>query len=53
VAYLLAALRLARAPSHAYRALGYAPVYIAWKVALYGRALAGRGATRWVRTART
>ena len=53
VAYLLAALRLARAPARAYRALGYAPIYIAWKVALYGRALGARGATRWVRTART
>ena len=53
VAYLLAALRLAQAPARAYRALGYAPVYIAWKVALYGRALVARGATRWVRTART
>ena len=53
VAYLLMGLRLARAPSRAYRALAYAPVYIAWKVALYARALGARGATHWVRTART
>ncbi|MDP8921285.1 MAG: glycosyltransferase family 2 protein, partial [Chloroflexota bacterium] len=52
VVYLLAALRLARAPSRAYRALAYAPPYIAWKVALYGRALVARGALPWQRTKR-
>lgn len=53
VAYLLAGLQLVRAPARAYRALAYAPVYVAWKVALYGRALGARGAAPWVRTSRT
>ena len=52
VAYLLTGLWLARAPARAYRALAYAPLYIGWKLALYGRALGARGATRWVRTSR-
>lgn len=52
VVYLLAGLRLARAPGRAYRALAYAPVYVGWKVALYARSVVGRSATGWVRTAR-
>ena len=53
VAYLLAGLVVARAPWRAYLALGYAPLYIAWKVGLYGRALVGARSSRWVRTARS
>ena len=53
VAYLLAGLVVARAPWRAYLALGYAPLYIAWKVGLYGRALVGARSSGWIRTART
>ena len=44
---------LAGAPRRVYRALAYAPAYVGWKVWLYGRSLGPRGATPWVRTART
>jgi cellulose synthase/poly-beta-1,6-N-acetylglucosamine synthase-like glycosyltransferase len=50
--HLVAGLVLVRAPLGAYRALSYAPVYVAWKLALYTRALASRNASAWVRTAR-
>jgi hypothetical protein len=51
--YLLAGLLLVGAPWRTYVALAYAPLYIAWKVGLYARALiSGRGRT-WVRTARS
>ena len=52
VGYLLVGLVLVRAPLSTYVALSAAPVYIAWKVALYGRALFGGRAAAWVRTAR-
>jgi hypothetical protein len=52
VVYLLAALLLVRAPLRTYVALGSAPVYVAWKLGLYGRALLTSRATAWVRTAR-
>ena len=52
VAHLLAGLVLVRAPVSAYRALSHAPLYIAWKVGLYGRALVRTRTARWVRTAR-
>jgi cellulose synthase/poly-beta-1,6-N-acetylglucosamine synthase-like glycosyltransferase len=52
VLYLLAGLVLVRAPLRAYLALGYAPVYIAWKLALYGQALTSTRGMRWIRTAR-
>jgi 1,2-diacylglycerol 3-beta-glucosyltransferase len=53
VLYLVIALVLVRAPLRIYLALGMAPVYIAWKVNLYARALLGDRSTDWVRTART
>jgi len=52
VVYLISALRLVRAPRSTYLALSTAPLYIAWKLGLYGRALLGSRATSWVRTAR-
>ena len=52
IAYLLAGLRLVRAPMSMYLALSAAPVYVAWKVGLYARALVNGGAGSWVRTAR-
>jgi 1,2-diacylglycerol 3-beta-glucosyltransferase len=52
VVYIIAALALTRAPLRVYLALGAAPVYIAWKVGLYARALAARRASAWVRTTR-
>ncbi|TMF04474.1 MAG: glycosyltransferase [Chloroflexi bacterium] len=52
VAYLLAALALVRAPRSRYVSLGKAPIYIAWKVSLYARALLPTRGSEWVRTAR-
>lgn len=51
--YVLAGLVLAGAPPKVYRSLAYAPPYIAWKLGLYARSLCARGASRWIRTART
>lgn len=53
VAHLLTGLALVRAPLSTYLALVYAPLYIPWKLALYGRSLIGQRETAWVRTARS
>ncbi len=50
--FVLAGLRLVRAPAGVYRALLTAPALVVDKVALYGRLLGGRGPTAWVRTER-
>jgi len=50
--YVLAGLRLVRAPLQVYRALLMSPVLIAGKVALYARLFGGKGPTSWVRTER-
>jgi cellulose synthase/poly-beta-1,6-N-acetylglucosamine synthase-like glycosyltransferase len=50
--YLMAGLVLVHAPLSMYLALSAAPLYIAWKVGLYGRALVTSSAGDWVRTAR-
>jgi cellulose synthase/poly-beta-1,6-N-acetylglucosamine synthase-like glycosyltransferase len=50
--FVLAGLRLLRVPASVYRALLVAPALIAGKVVLYGRLLAGRSPTTWVRTKR-
>lgn len=50
--YSFAALLLARAPRSVYRALLYAPAFIAWKCWLYARVLLGLDRGGWVRTAR-
>jgi hypothetical protein len=50
--FVLAGLRLVRAPAAVYRALLAAPALIATKVILYARLLAGRGPTAWTRTER-
>lgn len=50
--HVLAGLLLARVSGQVYRALAMAPLYVAWKATLYGRALVGRVERRWVRTAR-
>ncbi|HEX2034105.1 MAG TPA: glycosyltransferase family 2 protein [Chloroflexota bacterium] len=52
VLHLLVALLLVRAPWRTYLALGYAPVYVCWKVGLYLRALLSAPGGRWIRTAR-
>ena len=52
-AFVLGGLALVRAPAAVYRSLALAPVLVVWKVALWGRVVSGRGATRWVRTERT
>ena len=51
-AFVLAGLRLVRAPVQVYRALLHAPALVLGKVALYGKLLGGRGPTVWVRTER-
>jgi 1,2-diacylglycerol 3-beta-glucosyltransferase len=50
--FVLAGLRLVRAPASVYRALPMAPALVATKLAIYGRLLRGRGPTSWVRTER-
>lgn len=50
--YLTTGLLLARAPARVWLALLYAPVFVAWKVGLYLRVLAGRDRQGWVRTER-
>jgi hypothetical protein len=50
--FVLAGLRLVRAPAAVYRALLLAPALVLGKVALYARLLMGRGPTAWVRTER-
>jgi cellulose synthase/poly-beta-1,6-N-acetylglucosamine synthase-like glycosyltransferase len=51
-AHVLSALWMVRAPAAVYRALATAPGIVAWKVALWARALAGRTDDHWIRTAR-
>jgi cellulose synthase/poly-beta-1,6-N-acetylglucosamine synthase-like glycosyltransferase len=50
--YLLAALRLVRAPRSAYLQLVHAPLYVFWKVRQYARALFSQTRQAWVRTTR-
>ncbi|HWM22324.1 MAG TPA: glycosyltransferase family 2 protein [Ilumatobacteraceae bacterium] len=50
--HVLSALRMVRAPAAVYRALASAPGVVAWKVALWVRALSGRTDSDWIRTAR-
>jgi 1,2-diacylglycerol 3-beta-glucosyltransferase len=51
--YLAVALALVGAPMRVYLMLCTAPVYIAWKVSLYGRSFVGGRTSPWVRTPRT
>jgi cellulose synthase/poly-beta-1,6-N-acetylglucosamine synthase-like glycosyltransferase len=53
IVFVLAGLRLVRAPVQVYRALLVAPVLVAGKLMLYVRLLSGRGPKSWVRTARS
>jgi 1,2-diacylglycerol 3-beta-glucosyltransferase len=50
--FVLAGLRMVRAPVRVYLALLTAPVLVATKLGLYARLLVGRGPKSWVRTAR-
>ena len=50
--YLLAGLRLVRAPKHIYMTLLHIPKYVLWKIGLYIQLLSGRGQQEWVRTKR-
>ncbi|MDX6610220.1 MAG: hypothetical protein QOF85_2145 [Solirubrobacterales bacterium] len=52
ITFVLAGLRLVRAPAHVYRALLLAPALVAAKLGLYARFLLGRGPSGWVRTER-
>lgn len=52
LAFIAGGLALARAPASVWRALLRAPMFAIWRLALLLRLLAGRGPTRWVRTAR-
>jgi 1,2-diacylglycerol 3-beta-glucosyltransferase len=53
IIYLLAAMWLVRAPATVYLSLIHSPFYIAWKIAIYLRALTTHGSTGWVRTPRS
>jgi len=50
--YLAIGLLLVQAPARVWLALLYSPLFVAWKVKLYLRVLAGRGQQGWVRTGR-
>jgi cellulose synthase/poly-beta-1,6-N-acetylglucosamine synthase-like glycosyltransferase len=50
--YVFSGLALARAPRQVYRALLFAPAFVAWKIWLYVRLLLGIKPGGWVRTAR-
>ncbi len=50
--YTLSGLVLARAPRSVYRALLYAPAFVAWKCWLYVRVLLGQDRAGWIRTGR-
>ncbi len=52
IIYLLAGLKLAKAPKHIYRQLLYIPFFMLWKIWLYMRVLLKRDNQEWVRTAR-
>lgn len=52
-AYVLTGLHMVRAPRKVYAALLFAPVLVAWKLALLARVALGRGPSGWVRTARS
>ena len=51
--YVFSGLLLNRAPARVYKALLYAPVFIAWKLWLNVQMMSGKGLDRWVRTGRT
>lgn len=51
--YVLAGLRLVRAPAAVYRALLYAPFFLLWKVWLYVRVWLGERQAVWTRTSRS
>jgi cellulose synthase/poly-beta-1,6-N-acetylglucosamine synthase-like glycosyltransferase len=48
----VAGMALARLTPRAYLSLAYAPIYVLWKIGVYLRAAAQKGATVWVRTPR-
>jgi cellulose synthase/poly-beta-1,6-N-acetylglucosamine synthase-like glycosyltransferase len=50
--YVFASLLLVRASWTAYRALTFAPLYVAWKVGLYARAVITQSSGAWIRTSR-
>ena len=50
--YILASLRLVRAPLTIIKLLLFSPAYLLWKVVLYGRLLLGKGTSQWERTSR-
>ncbi|MCP4424510.1 MAG: glycosyltransferase [Chloroflexi bacterium] len=52
IIYIFYGLYLVRAPKKVYKALLYAPAFMAWKIWLYVRIMLGRGQEEWVRTAR-
>lgn len=53
VAHLIAGMVMTGASGRMYAALAVAPLYVVWKLALYGRVLATQGGRRkWIRTDR-
>lgn len=53
IGYVLTGLRLAGAGGTTYLALLRAPIYILWKMLIYGRAVASMEESQWVRTSRS
>ncbi len=52
IIYVFYGLHLVQAPRKIYKALLYAPAFMAWKIWLYLRIMLGRSQQGWVRTAR-
>lgn len=50
-AYVVSALRMVRAPADVWRSLARAPLYVVWKVCIWGVSLI-RAPGRWIRTPR-
>jgi 1,2-diacylglycerol 3-beta-glucosyltransferase len=50
--YLGVGLHVAGIPKNIYKVLLHAPVFMLWKLVLYGRVLTGRQQKGWIRTAR-
>ena len=50
--YTFVGLKVAGVPRSTWLALARAPIYLLWKIGLYGRVVRGRGPREWVRTRR-
>lgn len=50
--YIVSGLELSKAPKAVYKAALYVPVFLFWKLVLYGRVVTGLQQKGWIRTAR-